>query len=115
MRFFGHIVRKTVLKKTEIGLQGKVEGDRRRSKPANTWFNVLKEWTKLDIADASQLATDREIWHELITVTSAQKLVICHSALPLLLLLLHLLFFIIYIYIYLDQSIFFKWPFLLRR
>ena len=32
----------------------------------------MKEWTKLDIAGASQLATDRERWRKIIKVTAAQ-------------------------------------------
>ena len=40
--------------------------------PAKTWFQDLKEWTKLDMADASQLATDLERWREQISVTPAQ-------------------------------------------
>ena len=54
-------------------MQGKVGGKRRRSRPAKAWFQDLKEWTKLDIAAASQLATDREIWREIIKVTVAQR------------------------------------------
>ena len=41
-------------------------------RPATTWFQDLKEWTKLDIAGASQLATDRERWRKIIKVTAAQ-------------------------------------------
>ena len=50
----------------------KMEGKRRRGRPATTWFQDLKEWTKLDIAGASQLATDRERWRKIIKVTAAQ-------------------------------------------
>ena len=32
----------------------------------------LKEWTKLDIVGASQLANDREMWRKIIKVTTAQ-------------------------------------------
>ena len=55
MRFFGHIVRKNGMEKRLM--QGKMEGKRIRGRPATTWFQDLKEWTKLDIAGASQLAT----------------------------------------------------------
>ena len=34
----------------------------RSDRPATTLFQDLKEWTKLDISGASQLATDRERW-----------------------------------------------------
>ena len=51
---------------------GKMEGKRRRGRPVTTWFQDLKEWTKLDIAGASQLATDRERWRKIIKVTAAQ-------------------------------------------
>ena len=45
----------------------------RRGRPAMTWFHDLKDWTKLDIAAASQLATDRERWRKIIIkVTAAQ-------------------------------------------
>ena len=53
-------------------MQGKMEGKRRRGRPATTWLQDLKEWTKLDISGASQLATDRERWCEIIKVTAAQ-------------------------------------------
>ena len=53
-------------------MQGKVEGKRRRGRPATTWFQDLKEWTKLDIAGASQLATDWERWRKIIKVTTVQ-------------------------------------------
>ena len=52
-------------------MQGKMEGKRRRGRPATNWFQDLKEWTKLDIAGASQLATDRERWRKIIKVTAA--------------------------------------------
>ena len=51
---------------------GKVGGKRRRGRPATAWFQDLKEWTRLDIAAASQLATDQERWQEIIKVTAAQ-------------------------------------------
>ena len=70
MRFFGHIVRKNGMEKRLM--QGKVEGKRRRGRPTTAWFQDLKEWTKLNIAAASQLATDRERWREIIKVTAAQ-------------------------------------------
>ena len=70
MMLFGHIVRKNGMKNRLM--QGKMEGKRRRGRPATTWFQELKEWTKLDIAGASQLATDRERWRKIIKVTAAQ-------------------------------------------
>ena len=70
MRLFGHIVRKNGMEKRLM--QGKMEGKRRRGRPATTWFQDLKEWTKLDIAGASQLAIDRERWRKIIKVTAAQ-------------------------------------------
>ena len=70
MKFFGHIVRNIALKKRLI--QGNGEGKRGRGRPAKTWFQDLKEWTKLDVADASQLVTDRKRWCELIRVTAVQ-------------------------------------------
>ena len=48
-------------------------GDGRQAeKWQSTWFHDLKEWTKLDIAAASQLATDRERWRKIIKVIAAQ-------------------------------------------
>ena len=38
------------------------EGERVEQQLGPIWFQDLKEWTKLDIAGASQLATDRERW-----------------------------------------------------
>ena len=52
-------------------IQWKVEGKRRRCRPAKTWFQDFKEWIKLDMADASKLATDRERWFKLISHSSA--------------------------------------------
>ena len=52
MRLFGHIVRTNGMKNRLM--QGKMEGKRRRGRPATTWFQDLKEWTKLDIVAASQ-------------------------------------------------------------
>ena len=49
-----------------------MEGKRGRGRPAKTWFQDLKDWTKLDMADASQPATDRERWREIIRITAAQ-------------------------------------------
>ena len=66
----GHIVRKNGTEKRLM--QGKVGGKRRRGRPATAWFQDLKEWTKLDIAAALQLATNRERWREIIKVTAAQ-------------------------------------------
>ena len=71
MRLFGHIVRKNGMEKRLM--QGKMEGKRRRGRPATTWFQDLKEWTKLDIAAASQLATDRERWRKIISHSSADS------------------------------------------
>ena len=70
IRFVGHIVRKNGMEKRMM--QGNMEGKRRRGRPATTWFQDLKEWTKLDIAGASQLATDWERWRKIIKVTAAQ-------------------------------------------
>ena len=67
MRFFGHIVRKNGME--ERLMQGKVGGNRRRGRPATTGFQDLKDWTELDMTDASLLATGRERWRELIRVT----------------------------------------------
>ena len=64
MRFFGHIIRKNSIEKRPI--PGKIGGKRRRGRPATTWFQDLKDWTKLDMADASQMATDQERWREII-------------------------------------------------
>ena len=50
----------------------KMEGKRRRGRPATTWLQDLKEWTKPDIAGALQLTTDRERWRKIIKVTAAQ-------------------------------------------
>ena len=43
-----------------------------KGQTSNDWFQDLKEWTKLDIAGASQLATDRERWRQIIKVIAAQ-------------------------------------------
>ena len=70
MRFFGHIVRKNGMEKRLT--QGNMKGKRRMGRPATTWFKDLKEWTKLDIAGASQMATDRERWRKIVKVTARQ-------------------------------------------
>ena len=70
MRLFGHIIRKNGMEKRLM--QGNMEGKRRRGRTATTWFQDLKEWTKLDMAAASQLATDQERWRKIINVTAAQ-------------------------------------------
>ena len=44
----------------------------KKGQSATTWFQDLKDLTKLDIASASQLATDREEWRKIIKVTAAQ-------------------------------------------
>ena len=54
-------------------MQGKMEGKRRRGRPATTWFQDLKEWTKLDIVAASQLATDRERWRKIISKSQQRR------------------------------------------
>ena len=43
-----------------------------KGQTATTWFEDFKEWAKLDIAAASQLVTDREIWRKIIKATAAQ-------------------------------------------
>ena len=48
-----------------------MEGKRRRGKPAKTWF---VDWTKLDMADAFQLATDRERKCEIIIIVTAAQI-----------------------------------------
>ena len=70
MRLFGHIVQKNGMKNRLM--QGKMEGKRRSCRPATTWFQDLKELTKLDIVAASQLANDRERWRKIIKGTAAQ-------------------------------------------
>ena len=70
VRLFCHIVRKNGMEK--ILMPWKMEGKRRMDIPATTWFQDLKEWTKLDIAAASQLATGRDRWRKIIKVTAAQ-------------------------------------------
>ena len=65
----GVIVRQNSIEKM---IQGKMECMRQRGWPAKTWFQDLKEWIMLEMADASQLATDVETWCELTRVTAAQ-------------------------------------------
>ena len=49
-----------------------IQGNGKQAVKRNTCEDlVLKEFTKLDMADASQLATDRDRWRE-IRVTAAQ-------------------------------------------
>ena len=48
------------------------KGGRQAEKGQTSNDQDLKEWTKLDIAGASQLATDRERWRKIIKVTAAQ-------------------------------------------
>ena len=64
MRFFGHIVQKNSIEKRLI--RGKMEGKRRRGRPAKIWFQDFKERTKLNMADVSRLVTDWKRWRELI-------------------------------------------------
>ena len=63
MRFFDRIVRQ----KRYDSCKG------RRNASGEEADQDLKEWTKLDIAAASQLATDRERWREIIKVTVADS------------------------------------------
>ena len=45
MRIFGHIVRKNSMEKNPD--TAKMEGKRRRGRPAKTWFQDLYDWTKM--------------------------------------------------------------------
>ena len=73
MGLFDHIIGTNNMEKRLI--QGKMERKRRRGRPAKTRSKDLKEWTKLDMADAFQPATDRERWHEIIRVALAAQIV----------------------------------------
>ena len=57
-RLFGHNRPKTSMEK-DCYMQGKMEGKRRGGRPATTRLQDLKEWTELDMADASHLHGDR--------------------------------------------------------
>ena len=67
MRVFGYIVRKNSMEKRLIYGE-----DGRQAEKGQTRKDDLKEWTKLDMAAASQMGIDRERWGEIIKVTAAQ-------------------------------------------
>jgi hypothetical protein len=58
---FGHLMRRSgSLEKVLI--QGKVEGKRRRGRPATPWFQTIRDTTGVGLAAAAQLAANRQGW-----------------------------------------------------
>jgi hypothetical protein len=67
---FGHLMRRSgSLEKVLI--QGKVEGKRRRGRPATPWFQTIRDTTGVGLAAAAQLAANRQGWRGIIRTTAA--------------------------------------------
>ena len=74
LSYFGHVTRHQCLQKSII--QGRVEGKRRRGRPAASWFDDIKSITGLSITEATRVAADRTQWNSLIRTTPA--LCVCY-------------------------------------
>ena len=61
VRWFGHVVRSKGTLRNTI-LQGRVEGERSRGRPARQWLDDVKEWTGLSLDETWREPEDRVAW-----------------------------------------------------
>ena len=64
LMWFGHVTRSTGLSK--IVLQGTVQGGRRRGRQRKRWEENIKEWTGMSLYEAMRMASDRNVWKQII-------------------------------------------------
>ena len=64
LKYFGHIVRAQGIHR--MLLEGRINGKRSRGRPRTTWFDNIKEWTKLSYGECVRIAEKRQDWRSLI-------------------------------------------------
>ena len=69
LRYFGHVSRKDGSVEKLI-MQGKVEGKRRRGRPATSWTDDIKRSSGVSMTAATRLAEDRPRWRALVMATA---------------------------------------------
>ena len=69
LSYFGHVTRHNCLQNTII--QGKIDGKRKKGKPATSWLDEIKQLTGTSITKATRAAGDRRKWRSFIRTTPA--------------------------------------------
>ena len=68
LQWFGHVTRHNTLPKTI--LQGTLEGGRKRGRQQKSWFDNIKEWTRMDSPTLLKTAENRACWRQLARTSS---------------------------------------------
>ena len=68
LQWFGHVTRHNTLPKTI--LQGTLEGGRKRGRQQKSWFDNIKEWTRMDSPTLLKTAENRACWRQLAKTSS---------------------------------------------
>ena len=68
LAWFGHVTRHNTLPKTI--LQGTLEGGRKRGRQQKSWFDNIKEWTRMDSPTLLRSAENRAAWRQLASRSS---------------------------------------------
>ena len=72
LSYFGHIMRRSdTLEKTVM--LGKVDGSRRRGRPALRWIDSIKSYMNMSLKDLKYMVEDRNIWRQSIHAVARSR------------------------------------------
>ena len=66
LTYFGQIMRGSGSPLAMQIVEGMVEGERKRGRQKNQWFDNIREWTGLSYKRAKRSAQDRSAWSRII-------------------------------------------------
>ena len=66
LTYYGHIVRGHGSKLAQLAIEGKVEGKRQSGRQRKQWFDNIKEWTGMDMAECRTAAQDKIKWRRIV-------------------------------------------------
>ena len=71
LTYFGHLKRHDTLEKHI--LEAKLQGKRRRGRPARKWTDDIKEWLSIDVVQAGRKAQNREVFRRMVREATSTK------------------------------------------
>ena len=71
LTYFGHLERHDTLEKHI--LEAKLQGKRRKGRPAQKWTDDIKEWLSIDVVQAGRKAQNREVFRLMVREATSTK------------------------------------------
>ena len=71
LTYFGHLKRHDTLEKHI--LEAKLQGKRRKGRPARKWTDDIKEWLSIDVVQAGRKAHNREVFRRMVREATSTK------------------------------------------